>query len=78
MISQKLFNQCQCLPDILHPQLALVARIADLVKKAEGTSSGIDYNKPPKNFADAMSRDDASESMKHIGRNFRDSRTETQ
>ena len=57
-------NQYQFLSDILHQQRALVAQVADLVDKAEGTSSGIDYStEPPKNFADAMSREDAAEWM---------------
>ena len=40
-----------------------MAQVADSVDKAEGTSSGIDYNKLPKNFADAMSREDAAQWM---------------
>ena len=56
-------NQYQYLSDILHQQRALVAQVADLVDKAEGTSSGIDYSKQTKNFADAMSREDAAEWM---------------
>ena len=56
-------NQDQYLSDILHQQRAIVAQVAELVERAEGTSSGIDYNKPPKNFADAMSREDAAEWM---------------
>ena len=40
-----------------------MAQVADSVDKAEGTSSGIDYNKQPKIFADAMSREDASKWM---------------
>ena len=66
MINQKLFllvNQYQYLSDILHQQRALVAQVAELVEIEEGTSSGIDYNKPPKNSADAMSSEDASEWM---------------
>ena len=67
-----LVNQYQYLSNILREQRALVAQVAGSVEKAEGTSSGIDYNKPPKNFADAIQN-----GWKHIGRNIRDSRTET-
>ena len=63
-------NQYQYLSDILHQQRALVAQVADSVDKAEGTSSGIDYNKQPKNFADAMSRDDAAEWMEAYRREY--------
>ena len=59
-------NQYQYLTDILQEQVdseqhILVAQVAATLEKAEGTSSGIDYNKPLKNFADAMSREDAAE-----------------
>ena len=40
-----------------------VAQVAAALEKADGTSTGIDYNKPPKNFADVMSRKDAAEWM---------------
>ena len=56
-------NQYQYLSDSLRQQRALVAQVADSVDKAEGTSSGIDYSNPPKNFAKAMSREDAGEWM---------------
>ena len=46
----------QYLTDILQEQQALVAQVAASLEKAEGNSTGIDYNKPPKNFADTMSR----------------------
>ena len=54
-------NQYQYQTDILQEQRALVAQVAATLEKAEGTSTGIDYNKPPKNFADAVSREDAAE-----------------
>ena len=47
----------------MHRQRAIVAQVADLVDKAEGASSGIDYSKPPKNFADTMRREDTAEWM---------------
>ena len=55
-------NQYQYLSDILHQQQVLVAQVAESVKKAEGTSSGIVCNKSLKNFADAMSREVATRS----------------
>ena len=56
-------NQYQYLSDILHQQQALVAQVAESVEKAEGTSSGIEYKMPPKDFADTMSREGESEWM---------------
>ena len=40
-----------------------MAQVAATQEKAEGPSSGIYYNKPRKNFTDAMSREDAAEWM---------------
>ena len=40
-----------------------MAQVAESVEKAEGTSSGIEYKMPPKDFADTMSREGESEWM---------------
>ena len=40
-----------------------MAQVAETLEKADGTSAGIDYNMPPKNFADSMSHEDAAEWM---------------
>ena len=40
-----------------------MAQVAATLKKAEGTSTGINYNKPPKNFAGTRSCEDATECM---------------
>ena len=54
-------------------QYLLVAQVADSVDKAEGTSSGIDYStEPPKNFADAMSREDAAEWMEAYRKKYQE------
>ena len=55
--------QMQYLSDILHTQRAMVAKIAEENAKADEKSPVIDYNRPPKNYKDAMSRPDAPEWM---------------
>ena len=69
-------NQYQYLTDILQEQRELMAQVAATLEKAEGTSKGIDYNKPLKNYADVMSPEVQRSGWKHTGKSIKGSEIE--
>ena len=62
----------QYLTDILQEQRALVGHVAATLEKAEGTSTGIDQNTPPKNFAKAMSLKDTAKGMEAYRKEYQE------
>ena len=54
-------HQMEFLTDVLHEQRAMVAQIVESNAKSFDGSPGIDFNRHPKNYNDAMSRPDAAE-----------------
>ena len=63
-------TQYQYFRDILDVQKAYLATIVDEGNSSNGAQPGVDLNKPPKNFKDALSRKDANDWIESYRREY--------
>ena len=63
-------TQYEYFKDMLAIQTAFIATISDASNLPNGATPGVDLNKPPKNFEEAMSRPDAADWMESYRREY--------